>query len=191
MNQPASRVRPSATTDTRIMVVGVAALLALVVYLAVAFANTQTTSGLAPSSVNKEAPWTPWGSHLTPGRLRRGGEYDLRVTPDRDAATLGAYGALVPTIIPVPTPGTRFVVGLWLREARPGRVGVQIQKFRSGTPSRYLVDETVRVTRRWQHYTFRGQVKGSWTGVGLYVFRLANAGAKPWFGIRELNVELH
>lgn len=189
MNQPTSSARLPASSDRRIMFVGIAAILALAVYLAVAFLNTHTTP-LPVTAVNKVAPWTPWGSNLTPIRRRKSHDYVVRVTRAPGATALGAYGALVPTLIPVPSPGTRFVVGLWLKEARPGRVGVQIQEFRSGRPSRYLVNKTVPVTRGWHHVDFRGRVKGSWTGVSLYLYRLLNVKSEPWFALRNLTVRV-
>lgn len=186
---PVPRARFAGSNDTRLLLAGVVAFVALVLYLAVAFAKTHTTNG--PTSANRVAPWTAWGSDLIAVPLQKKNDYAVRVVPvPKEAATLGAYGALVPTLIPQPTPGTRFVTGLWLKQARPGRLGVQIQKFRSGTPSQYLVDTTVPVTRKYRHFTFKGQVKGSWVGVSLYVYRLANARHKPLFVIRDLTVKL-
>ena len=176
------------SSDTRLLIAGAATFLALVAYLAVAFANTHAA---ATSSVHDEAaPWTPYGSTLVPVRSGETGRYVVHVTRAPAAAKLGAYGALVPTLIPEPEPGTRFVVGLWLKESRPGRIGVQIQTFRTGSPSRYLVERMVPVTRRWRHFSFAGRVAGSWVGVSIYVYRLARGVPTPSFAIRGLDVKL-
>jgi hypothetical protein len=183
-------VKLSHSNDTKVLFAGVGAFVALVAYLAVAFVNTHAAS-LPTASPNHIAPWTPWGSNLIPVRLGKAGRYAVRVTAvPRETRKVGAYGALVPTLIPQPTPGTRFVVGLTLKGARPGQVGVQIQKFRAGSPSRYLVETVVSVQRKWSHFTFRGKVRGRWTGVSIYVYRLANVRARPSFEIRDLTVEL-
>ena len=181
----------SRSKDTRLLVAGIVAFLALVVYLGVAFANTHASNGLTVSAASKVAPWTPYGSALIPIPLAEKGKYAVRVVPAGGAATLGSYGALVPTLIPLPAPGARFVVGLQLKDAHPGKIGIQIHEFRSGFASKYLVDTTVPVTARWRRFTFRGRVKGSWTGLSLYVYRLASQPRKPRFMLRGLTVNLH
>jgi len=181
----------SRSKDTRLLVAGIVAFLALVVYLGVAFANTHASNGLTVSAASKVAPWTPWGSILVPIPRGKHGGYAVRVVAVKPEATkLGSYGGLVPTLVPQPTPGTRFVIGLGLRATRPGPVGIQIHEFRSGTPSRYLVQTTVPVTRKWRRFRFSGQVRGSWVGLSLYAYRLANAARKPSFVIRGLTVNL-
>jgi hypothetical protein len=181
----------SGSNDTRLLVAGVVAAVALVAYLAVAFANTHASRSVVVSAASKVAPWTPYGSTLVPIPLRTKDKYVVRVIPvAAEARALGSYGALAPTLVPEPTPGTTFVVGLGLKEARQGRIGIQIHEFRSGTPSRYLVDTTVPVTAKWRRFRFRVRVKGSWVGLSMYVYRPASAGVKPRFAIRGLTVNL-
>ena len=177
--------------DARLLIAGVVAFLALVVYLSVAFVNTHASNGVTASAASKVAPWTPYGSALIPIPLRQKDKYAVRVVAAGGTAELGSYGALVPTLVPLPAPGTRFVVRLQLKDAHPGTIGVQIHEFRSGLASHYLVDTTVPVTARWRRFTFRGRVKGSWTGLSLYVYRLASQPRKPRFMIRGLTLNLH
>lgn len=184
-------------TDTRLLVAGAGAALALAGYLSVAFANTpaassaNTNAAASPnpttrSRVSEVAPWTPVNSKLIPVRRRKAHGYDVRVVPEAP----GSFGAWVPTLVPSPTPGVRFVVKLTLKAPRPGPLGVQIHVFRSGSPSRYLVDTTVHGKARWHVFTFRGRVKGSWLGISLFVYRDAEAGARRWFATRGLTVRL-
>lgn len=183
-------MRLPASTDTRLLVAAVAATVALVAYLGVAFADTHATSGPVVSSQGNEvAPWTPYGSQLIPVPRKKGGGFSVRVIPaTRHPAPGTSYGALVPTLVQSPTPGTRFVVGLRLKAAGRGKLGVQIHVFRSGLPSRYLVDTTVRATRQWHRFTFRGRITGTWLGLAVYVYRTANAGAQPGFAIEDLTL---
>lgn len=182
-------MRLSHATDTRLLVVGGVAFLALVAYLAVAFANTHASNSPLPSAASKDAPWTPYGSDLVATSLGRPHKYAVRVTRASDgAATAGSYGALAPTLISEPQPGTRFVLGLWLKAARPVPLGVQAHLFRAGTPSRYLIDTTVHATTRWRHFTFNGRVAGNWTGLSAYVYRPSTAAASPPFTIRGVTI---
>jgi hypothetical protein len=116
---------------------------------------------------------------------RRGG-LAFRVTP----TTQGTYGALVPTLASDPAPGHKFVVGLWLRGARPGRIAVAIDEFSPGATSVYVVNTTVPATSRWRHFTFRGRVKGRWLGLGMYVSRAPNGRNGKWFEVRGLTAAL-
>ena len=182
-------MRLPASNDTRLLVVGVAAFVALVAYLGVAFANTRATVDIAKAV----APWTPYGSTLVPVPPKTRGRFSVQVIPSaHDAASIGSYGALAPTLVPEPTPGATFAVGLSLKTSRPGPIGVQIHEFRSATPSHYLVNTTVVAKPRWQHFVFRGQVNGSWTGLSMYVYRPTVAAPKrsPSFVIRGLTVKL-
>ena len=173
-------VRLPTSKDTRLLVAGVAAFVALFAYLGVAFANTHATSG---PTASKTAPWIPHESRLVAlGRRRKTG-FVVRVRP----TGRGAYGALVPTLLSDPPSGRGFVVGVWLRAARPGPIGVEIDEFAPGATSVYLVNTTVSATRRWHHVTFSGRVKGTWLGLGMYVYSQRN-GARSWFEVRELNV---
>jgi hypothetical protein len=185
---PTRRVRLPASNDTRLLIVGIAAFLALVAYLGVAFANTRATVDIA----EEVAPWTPYGSALLPVPPKARGRFSVQVIPSHDAGSIGTYGALAPTLVPSPSWGTKFAIGLSLKAARPGPVGVQIHEFRQGTPSKYLVDTTVAAKQKWQHFVFRGQVIGSWTGLSMYVFRPTVPAPKlsPSFVIRGLTVKL-
>jgi hypothetical protein len=181
-------VRPPASNDTRLLIVGVAAFVALVAYLGVAFVNTRATADLA----KELAPWTPYGSTLVPVPPKTRGRLSVHVIPAQSAAGIGSYGALAPTLGPEPSPGTKFTVGLSLKTADPGPIGVQIHEFRAATPSKYLVNTTVRAKAAWRHFVFRGQVNGSWTGLSMYVFRPTMPAPKrsPSFVISGLHVKL-
>ena len=186
---PTRRVRLPASNDTRLLVAGVAAFVALLAYLGVALADTRATVDIA----REVAPWTPYGSTLVPVPPRTRGRLAVHVIASpKDAASIGTYGALAPTLVPSPTAGATFAVGLWLKTSRPGPISVQIHEFRSATPSHYLVNTTVPAKAAWRHFTFRGQVNGSWTGLSMYVFRPTQPAPKPSpaFVIRGLRVKL-
>jgi hypothetical protein len=171
-------VRLPTSNDTRLLVAGVAAFLALAAYLGVALANTRATVDVA----KEVAPWTPHASTLQPIPRRKGRGFDVRVTPTGQ----GSFGALVSTLVSAPPSGSRFVVGLWLKGSRPGRIGVEVDEFAPKTTSVYVVEKTVPATRKWHHYTFGARVKGSWLGLGMYVYRLAAGHRRPWFALRGL-----
>ncbi len=175
-------MRLPASNDTRLLVVGVAAFVALVAYLGVAFADTR-----APVDVAREvAPWLPHQSTLTPIPRKTGRGFTVRVTPDKP----GNWGALVPAVISSPTPGAKFRVGFSLRGSRAGSVGVTIDEFAPGATSVYLVQKTVPATLRWHRFTFSGRVTtGSWLGMGMYVYR-QTATVRPWFEVRGLAASL-
>jgi hypothetical protein len=179
-------VQLPASNDTRFLLAGVVAFLAVVVYLAVAFANTHASN----TPIAATSPFGPWVANnaelerVSP-RTMRG--FAVRVTPQAPPS----YGAFVPTLVPSPAPGAKFSVGVWLKGARKGGpIGVQIHLFRTGTPSLYLVDTTVPASGRWRHFTFRGQVKGNWIGLSIYVYRQAKVAVGPWFEIHGLTVHL-
>ena len=172
-------MRLPTSKDTRLLVAGVAAALALVVYLGVAFAGTHATSG---PTASKTAPWVSHESRLVRLGHRKTGFF-VRVSPTRR----GAYGALVPTLLPNPPSGHRFVVGLWLRAARLSQIGVEIDEFAPGATSVYLVNTTVTATHRWHYFTFRGRVEGTWLGLGMYVYSQRKRGARSWFEVRGLS----
>jgi hypothetical protein len=176
----------SKSTDTRLLVAGVIGFLALVVYLAVAFANTHASAGVGPNGAPYYGSWVPHNSKLTrlSSRKRKGLAFRVRPTG------AGTYGALVPTLTSDPPPGHRFAVGLWLRGMPRGRVGIAIDEFSPGATSVYVVNTTVPVTSRWQHFTFRGRVKGRWLGLGMYVSRAADARKRNSFDVRGLTARL-
>lgn len=174
--------------DTRLLVAGVAAFVALMAYLAVAFVNTHASNGPTASESSKLVPWVDAGSKLVPVRFGKHA-YSVHVAPLAPAKP-GTYGALVPTLISSPPDGRRFVVGLWLKGRGKGRVGVSVDEFRPGATSVYVIQTTVPVTRRWHYFTFNGRVKGDWLGLGMYVYRPTGAGPRTWFAVRGLTANL-
>lgn len=175
-------MRLSASNDTRLLVVGIAAVVALFVYLGVAFANTRKTVDVA----REVAPWSPSASKLAPVKNQKSGGFDVYVTPSEPDST-GNYGAVIQSLVPSPTAGGRYVVGLWLRGATPGKIGFELNEFRPGV-ARYPVNTTVPATAGWHHYTFSRRIKGSWLGLAVYVYRLAHRGS--WFAMRRPTVAL-
>jgi hypothetical protein len=176
-------VRLPYSNDTRLLVAGVAAFLALVAYLAVAFVNTHASVNLA----NEVAPWTPSASNLVPVRQGRRRVFAVRVNPTK----AGSYGALVPTLVSQPPPGRRIVVGLWLKGPGRAPIGVEVDEFRPGATSVYVVNTLVPATATWHHYTFTARVTGSWLGLGMYVYRQANGAGDTWFALRGLTAALN
>jgi hypothetical protein len=176
----------TASKDTRLLIAGIVAFLALVVYLGVAFANTHASGAIGPNGAPYYGAWVPHDSKLVRLPHGRRGGLAFRVTP----TTRGSYGALVPTLASDPPPGRKFVVGLWLRGARPGRIAVAIDEFSPGATSVYVINTTVPATSRWRHYTFRGRVKGRWLGLGMYVSRVHDGRIGKWFEVRGLTAAL-
>jgi hypothetical protein len=174
-------VRFPDSADSRLLLAGVVAVLALVAYLGVAFARTHVSA--SPTGPNI-APWVPNDSNFV--RLVRRKEHSFSVRFERAGkGRRGAYGALVPTLVPQPKSGSRYVVGLWLKGSRPGRIGVEVDEFSPAATSVYLVNTTVGATRRWRHVTFDVRVKGTWLGLGMYVYR-TDRGRRTWFAVRDL-----
>jgi len=182
-------VRVPASSDTRLLVAGVVAIAALVAYLAVAFANThaRTSPTYAPSAASPFAPFVPSNSKLLRMPRGRGARLAFRVIP----TGVGIYGALVPTLVAQPPQGSKVAVGIWLRGTRPGRIGIEIDEFRSGPFSPRLVDSTVPATASWHHYTFVRRVKGRWLGLGMLVYRRTDKVSEgKQFAVRDLTVKL-
>lgn len=173
------------STDTRLLLAGVVAALALVAYLGVAFALTHASAATSPTGPNI-APWVPHDSKFV--RLVRRKEHSFSVRFERAGkGRRGAYGALVPTLVANPKSGRKYSIGLWLKGSRPGRIGVTLDEFAPGATSVYLVSTTVRATRGWRHYTFGAPVKGTWLGLGMYVYRIDRR-RRTWFAVRNLSV---
>lgn len=173
-------------SDTRLLAVGVLASLALVAYLAVAFATTHALSGSVPVATNKFAPWVPkYHSTLALVPRRNGG--GMKVHVERDWT--GAYGAVVPTLVSQPPSGQRVVVSLSLRAPRKTPVEVVVDEFPSGA-NPDIVLTTVPARHRWRHYTFSARVKGQWLGLGMYVGSDTNGVVHKWFAVRGLTVEM-
>jgi hypothetical protein len=173
-------VRLSGSKDTRLWLAGVAASIALVAYLAVAFANTHA------SIANGVAPWTPYHAKLIPVRHVRGRGYIVRVIP----TSSGTYGSVVPALVSDPASGRSYVVGFWLKGSRGGSVAVAIDEFSPGASSVYVVNTSVPVTPKWHQFTFRARVKGTWLGLGMSLTRQAEAGRSTWFAVRSLAARL-
>lgn len=182
-------MRLPSSSDTRLLVVGVTAFLALVVYLGVAFANTHASISPGGLGVASEvAPWSSSASKLTPVRRKKGG-FDVWVTPDsRGSATGGNYGAIAQTLVPDPAPGHRYVVGLSLKASPPGRLGFELNEFRPGV-AQYPVNTTIRATSRWHHFTFSTRVKGTWLGLAVYVYR-PNQRRRTSFSVRGVTAAI-
>jgi hypothetical protein len=172
--------------DTRLLVAGVVAFLALVVYLGVAFARTHTSSASTPTVTNPFLPWVP-KYHSTLAlvtRTQRGG-IAVHVLP----RWTGEYGAVVPTLVAQPPPGSTVVVHLRLRGPGPAPIRVLIDEFPAG-PHPNLVDTTVPASAHWRRYTFRAQVKGRWLGLGLFVGRDTDGRVNKLFAVRGLEVQV-
>lgn len=172
---PTRRVRLPASNDTRLLLVGIVAVVALFAYLGVAFANTRQSVDVA----SEVAPWTPSASKLAPVK-NRFGRFDVYVTPSEPNST-GNYGAVIQTLVPSPTAGGRYVIRIWLKGASPGKIGFELNEFRPGV-AKYPINTTVPATAAWHHYTFSTRVKGSWLGLAVYVYRPSHRGS--WFAMR-------
>lgn len=170
------------STDSRLLLAGVVAALALVAYLGVAFALTHASASAATTGPNI-APWVPRDAKFVRIPPRGEGKFTVRFAP---AVKHGSYGALVPAVVPDPKSGLKYVVGFWLKAARPGRIGVEIDEFSPAAASVYLVNTTVRADRRWRHFTFSARVKGTWLGLGMYVYGQANPRTRTSFAVRDL-----
>jgi len=174
-------VRLPEANDTRLLVVGVVAFLALVTYLGVAFADTHASSGGTATSFG--APWVPkYHSTLAPApRGKTGvGVYVMK-------GWTGQYGAVVPTLVSQPPPGRRAVVSLWLRGPGKTRIEVLVDEFPDGPD---LIKKTMPATAAWHHYVFTARVKGRWLGLGLFVGRSTSGRGSSWFAVRGLTVEM-
>jgi hypothetical protein len=172
-------VRLPDSRDSRLLLAGVVAIVVLVVYLAVAFATTHPVAAGNSTLGNPVAPWTPHASTLVKLQRPKQAGFSVRVTP----TAKGSYGALASTLVADP-PQRKFVVGLWLRAARPGPVFVSIDEFSPDKTSVYLVSTAVPVTTRWRHFNFRGRIKGAWLGLGMYVSRQADRRLRSSFLLR-------
>jgi hypothetical protein len=172
-------VRLPDETDTRLLLAGVAAALALVAYLAVAFANTHSVGG------GPFAPWVPkYHSRLARFPRGKGGGMAVHVEP----RWVGAYGAVIPTLVSQPSSGQRVVVGLSLRALAMTRVEVVVDEYPGGkNPD--IVLKTVAATSKWRHYAFRTRVSGQYLGLGMYVGSTTNGHRHKWFALRNLTVK--
>ena len=185
-------MRLPASNDTRLLVVGVAAFVALVAYLGVALRRHARHGRHREREV---APWTPYGSTLRARAAEDAGEAGRagdRVGAgrrfDRELRRPGSDARPCE-----PTAGATFAVGLWLKTS-PAGADRRPDPRVSARRRRATTSSTRRCRRRprWHHFTFRGQVNGSWTGLSMYVFRPTMAAPKPSpaFVIRGLAVKL-
>lgn len=175
------------SNDTRLLLAGIAAVVALLAYLAVAFANMHIPAGpvAAPDVASEVAPFVPSNSKLVPISRGKGRGFIVQVIP----AGTGFWGALAPTLVAQPQPGT-FVIGLSLRAAHPGGIGIEINEFRP-EKSLDLVSKTVPATAKWHRFTFTRRVSGQWLGLGLFVSRHTDTVAvRKRFEIRGVSVRL-
>jgi hypothetical protein len=188
------------SSDTRVLLAGLAAFIALVVYVGVAFTNTHATPVSAQTRASEVAPWIPvYGPKLDPVPLTGGG-FAVRVTP----TSVGSYGALVSTVVYKPPPGRRFVISLGLRGSRPGqaggrgsrpgRIGVFVNELGLGGASAlHAVNTTVPAKESWHQFTFRGRVEGRRLSLAVYVYRNIFRRAdlsRTWFEVRDLTATL-
>ena len=173
------------SADSRLLLAGVVAALALVAYLGVAFARTHSSAAAVTSPTGPDiAPWTPHDSKFVRLPRRKEHSFSVRFEPAGKGGR-ATYGALVPTLVPQPKSGSRYVVGLWLKASPPGPIGVEVDELSPAATSVYLVNTTVRATRSWRHFTFDARVKGTWLGLGMYVYRI-DRGHRTWFAVRDL-----
>ncbi|HEY3550346.1 MAG TPA: hypothetical protein VGK69_04775 [Gaiellaceae bacterium] len=174
-------MRLSPAYDNRLLLAGVAASLALVAYLAVAFANTHAADSPVASGPGPFAPWVPkYHSTLAAGK---GGGTAVHVS----SGWIGAYGAVVPTLVAEPPPGRRLVVGLGLRAPGHSPIEVMVDEFPEGPK---IIDKMVPATRRWHRYTFSARIKGRWLGLGMYVGSSTDGHLSRWFATRGLTAKL-
>lgn len=172
-------------SDTRLLLAGVVGALALVAYLAIAFATTHPTSGPVLDVTNKFAPWIPkYHATLARAPRRKGGGMAVHVTP----GWVGAYGAVVPTLVSQPQSRQRVVVGLSLRAPKKTPVEVVVDEFPGSVD---IVLKTVPATAGWHRYTFRARVNGQFLGLGMFVGSTTNGRLHKWFVVRGLTVETH
>ena len=179
-------LRVPAASDTRLLVAGVAAIAALVAYLAVAFANTHATAIQAPILTNKFAPWVP-KYHSTLAFVPPGRRHGIKVRAAR--GWVGDYGAVVPTLVAQPPPRHTVVVSLRLRGFGGSPIEVLVDEFPAG-PKPNLFDKTVPATAKWHRYTFSAPITGNWLGLGMFVGRSTNGHADKSFAVRGLTVKL-
>jgi hypothetical protein len=172
------------SADSRLLLAGIVAVLALVAYLGVAFARTHVSAAAATPTGPHIAPWVPHDATFVRLARRREHSFSVRFEPSGKGRRR-TYGALVPTLLPQPKSGSRYAVGLWLKASRPGRIGITVDEFSPAASSVYLVNTAVRATRSWRHVTFDVRVKGTWLGLGMYVYR-TDRGHRTWFAVRDL-----
>lgn len=180
-------------SDTRLLIAGVAAFLALVAYLAVALATAhpsanlatnQSAGGATHSKAQVVGPWHGRASHLVRVPRTTGGGLAVRVTP----LTRGLYGAEIQQLVLPPALRRGFALSVWLRGRGPSRLLVQVNTGGLAPPIRYLVKRTVVASRRWRRFTYHGRFQGRGTGIGLFVGQTTHTPAGRWFEVRDVSV---
>jgi len=186
-------IRLPRSSDARLLIAGVAAFLALVAYLGVAFATARSSPAATGATIQSNlariqgkpqvvGPWTARTSHLA--RVpRRGGRRAIRVTP----VTAGLYGIEIKQLVLPATLRRGFAFSFWLRGRVASRLLVQINGG-SAAPIRYLLHTGVAVSRRWRRFTYRGRLPRRWIGLGLFVGQTTHKATSRWFEIRDLSV---
>jgi hypothetical protein len=188
MNRTKLSSRPwlARSNDTRVLIAGVAAFLALVAYLAVAFATARSSPAVA-ASVGAKAqmvgPWRARTSKLVRVPRTVGGGIGVRVTP----LTRGLYGVEIQQLALTPALRRGFTLSFWLRGRGPSRLLVQINTGALEPPIRYLLNTTVVARRRWHRFSYHGRLEGR-TGLGLFVGQTTRRVAGRWFELRDLSV---
>lgn len=177
------------SNDTRLLIAGVIACLALVTYLVVAFSTAGSSSAVTryrgtQGKAQVVGPWRARGSHLVRVPRTKGTGSAVRVI----ALTRGLYGAEVQQLVLTPAQRRGFVLSVWLRERSVGRLLVQINTGAFEPPIRYLVKTAVIASRRWHRFTYQGRLAGRGTGLGLFVGQTTHVVAGRWFELRGLSV---
>ena len=186
--KPISGPRFRHSNDTRLLIAGVVAFLALVVYLGVAFAKARTSPTIVAAARDqrkpqKIGPWTARTSKLARLPRTTGGGLAIRVTP----MTVGLYGIEIKHLRLAPALRRGFALSVRLRGSRPSRLLVQINTG-SSPPIRYLLHTTVVVSRRWRRFTYRGRLGDRGMGLGLFIGQTTHRAAGRWFEVRDVSV---
>jgi hypothetical protein len=176
------------SNDTRLLVAGVVAFVALVAYLGVAYATARNSPAVVAAVRNqgkpqKIGPWTARTANLARLPRTTKGRLAIRVSP----MSAGLYGVEIKQLALSPALRRGFALSFGLRDRGSSRLLVQINHG-SASPMGYLVDTTVVAGRRWRSFTYRGRLEGGGTGLGLFVGQKPKTAAKRWFEIRDLSV---
>jgi hypothetical protein len=140
--KPISRRQLPRSNDTRLLIAGVVAFLALVAYLGVAYARARSSPAVAAAVRNlakpqKIGPWTARSSNLARVRRTTRGALAIRVVPQ----SAGLYGIEIKELALGPALRRGFALSVGLRARRPSRLLVQINHG-SASPLGYLVNTT-------------------------------------------------
>jgi hypothetical protein len=181
---------------TGLLALGLVLAVALLAYTTYGFA-VQPHQGRAPERhLGKQATsrahilkigiatWRTINGRFSPrGSAKTGAA--IRVVP----ASIGPYGAQIPTFAANPLPGQRVRVSLWLKATSSPRLEIEVDKFRAGAPNRFIIRRAVRVTQAWRHFSLTGRVRGRWLGLGLEIYS-PSASLDSFFAVRGLTVAM-